>query len=645
MKADLQNFEITAHNIGGLTSICLSIKEGLNVIEAPNASGKTSLLRAFLLSVVSVGKSRDYSHILHSGSNYGFVEIKDAKGRTFKKEISRIPKGVQITGDRILDEKLEPLVRRFAIGGNNNEVLVAVRAGQNMKQILLEYTNIDLLRAELNQLEEQKRKLLTEKEDLERKLTGTSQLQNAFEAKNAEIEALKARHLEIKEKQKELQAKDNISKEYEHTTQLIGETMGLISRLEASISSIKPRISLLERESENYSQKIDAAKMEKQGSYGLISSSIAALNEKKNQSRSQIDTLYHFIDEIEKQLNSSSGFIMDSEETSGSIIERAFLEETITCPLCGQTSLKSAMDKHRTQLINLRKEQLKNIHQIELKISELKEEEEKLKRIDNDIREYKQGISSTHLELASLKTRLAQTTTQLEAAEEKKERLESLVLELESKMETRFSEVTKQFSSVNQAIGRLETEISSIEKKLQTNLKFREELDKISKELESAEERIITLRQEIRSQEENIRKNFNMILKEVYAQLRFKNVDSIILDPDFELKVSRTSGDGKGYFDRESIKTLSTSELEVVGLVLMLSGYITYRVMEFYPVIILDELTFLDFQRLNSLIEYISKNIKSVILTTLSGEKIANEVQRYRLKAQPQESVLRGRTS
>ncbi|HII00341.1 TPA: hypothetical protein HA351_01370 [Methanosarcinaceae archaeon] len=642
MKADLQNFEITAHNIGGLTGIHLNIKEGLNVIEAPNASGKTSLLRAFLLSVVPVGKSGDYSYILHSGSNYGFVEVKDAKGRTFKREISRIPKGVQIRGDRLLDEKLEPLVRRFAIGGNNNEVLVAVRSGQNMKQILLEYTNIDLLRAELNKLEEQKRKLLTDKEALERKLTDTSQVQSTLEAKSAELEALNARYLEIRGKQKELQAKDSISREYEHTTQLIGETMGLISRLESSISSIKPRLSMLELDSENYSRKLDAAEMEKQGSPDSISSSIAALSEEKNQCRSQIDTLNHFIDEIEKQLKFPSRLLMDSEETSGSIIERTFFDETIMCPFCGQASQKSALDKHRTQLINLRKKQLKNIHQIELKISGLKEKEEELKKLDKDIREYKQCISSTHLELASLKTRLAQTTTQLKAAEGKKGRLESLGLELESKIETMSSEVTKQFSSVNQAIGRLEIEISNIEKKLRTKLKFREELEKTSKELESAEEQITSLRQEIRSQEENIRENFNMILGEVYAQLKFKNVDAITLDPDFELKVSRTSREGAGYFDRESIKTLSTSELEVVGLVVMLSGYITYKVMEFYPAIILDELTFLDFQRLNSLIEYISKKIKSVILTTLSGEKIADEVQRYRLKAQPQEDIIRG---
>ncbi|WP_440955491.1 archaea-specific SMC-related protein [Methanosarcina sp. Mfa9] len=631
MKARLQDFEINAQNVGGLTDLKLNIKEGLNVIEAPNAAGKTSLLRALLLLVTPTGKSEEYSHILHSGSPYGSVEVKDSAGNVFKRNIFRTPKGTKIEGDRLVDENLEPLVRRFAIGGYDNEILMAVRSGQNMKQLLMEYTNTDQLRAELNILEDRKKKLQKESEILDKKITDDHILQNDFKALNRELETLRARHDRIKEKQRELQGKDSTGKEYENAAQLLGETKGLISRLKSSISGLENQISMLELESGKHSENIDRAKREKKGNLDSIWKEIAAHNEEKNEFHSQVDTLNHFIDELEKQLKSSVRLCLDPEKQCGSILEKAFFDETILCPLCGQASQKSALEKHKKQLIKLRSEQLKNINRVDARISELKEAGEELKKLENDIRDYKKRMSLIHMELASLKTRHTQSQTQLKAAEEKKEQLEKLARELENQFETKSTEITGQFSEVNQAIGRLETEIKNVGKKLNANSLLQVEKANKQEELEAVEGKIISRRREIRNLEENIRANFNKILQQVYALLRFKNVDAIILDPNFELKISRTSREGAGYFDRESLKTLSTSELEVVGLVVMLSGYITYKVMEYYPVIVLDELTFLDHQRLNYLIEYISKHIKTVVLTTLSSEKIGNEVQRYRL--------------
>ena len=73
------------------------------------------------------------------------------------------------------------------------------------------------------------------------------------------------------------------------------------------------------------------------------------------------------------------------------------------------------------------------------------------------------------------------------------------------------------------------------------------------------------------------------------------------------------------------------SSIEVVGIIVMLSGYIVYGLNKFFPIMILDELTFMDKIRLDKLIEYISEIVETVILTTLSPEKISGEINRYKL--------------
>ena len=154
-KKRFDDFSIITQNIGGLADSTINLKTGLNVVEAPNASGKTSLLRAFLLSVIPVNSS-GYGYILNTGTKKGFVQIEDSNGKIIKRELTRMPRGVTIKGDNLIDESLQPLAQRFAIGGPDNKLLNAVRSGQNLKELLLEHTNVDALNNKLRDLEAHK---------------------------------------------------------------------------------------------------------------------------------------------------------------------------------------------------------------------------------------------------------------------------------------------------------------------------------------------------------------------------------------------------------------------------------------------------------------------------------------------------------
>ena len=226
---------------------------------------------------------------------------------------------------------------------------------------------------------------------------------------------------------------------------------------------------------------------------------------------------------------------------------------------------------------------------------------------------------------------MKQYQTQLIDANKNKKHQESTVNQLEKNIETKSAETTKQLTAASQKIGMIESEIKHFNSLLKSNEQYDKTLNDTKSNLKIVENDIVSLRKEIRDNEENIRKTFNESIEKITSSLQFKNIDVITMDSNFDLKITRTSENGAGYFDKESIKTLSKSELEVVGIIVMLSGYITYGLNKFFPIMVLDELTFMDKTRLDKLIKHLSEIVGTVILTTLSHEKITGEINRYKL--------------
>ncbi len=71
-----------------------------------------------------------------------------------------------------------------------------------------------------------------------------------------------------------------------------------------------------------------------------------------------------------------------------------------------------------------------------------------------------------------------------------------------------------------------------------------------------------------------------------------------------------------------SVKSLSKTEREVAGLILLLSGYRAFKVAEKYPLFVIDEISFMDPQRLKEFIDHIKETAQTIILTTIPGREI-----------------------
>ena len=115
---------------------------------------------------------------------------------------------------------------------------------------------------------------------------------------------------------------------------------------------------------------------------------------------------------------------------------------------------------------------------------------------------------------------------------------------------------------------------------------------------------------------------FNDHIKEVYELLEFdEDFEQIYLDDQFDLKIIRRFA---GQRKLDTINTLSRSEKETVGLVLMLAGREAY-IPEF-PFFIADETSFFDPTRFKRIVNYVSEQVPYTVITRLAPRDEQEEV-------------------
>jgi chromosome segregation ATPase len=264
---DFENTKVVVENIGGLHHIETEILPGLNVIEQPNASGKTSFLRAFSLLLTPSGNYKDLEYILRSMSAEGFISITDHNGNLIKKTISRNKNTITVAGDDLVSPEISTLVKRFAIGGHDNEILLAIRAGQNLKSLIgtdnniieqlkneikRKESNLTALTEDLNKdanaphqkiLSEKKRDaLLKELSQLEEKYTALKKQHDSIAMTGVESETDSKEKL--KSKSAELQ---QIVSKINDSNKMIKNKTALIEKLSKEIQSLRNSIEQIEK--------------------------------------------------------------------------------------------------------------------------------------------------------------------------------------------------------------------------------------------------------------------------------------------------------------------------------------------------------------------------------------------------------------
>ncbi len=618
---EMNQINIEAENLGGLAGKTkIKIEPGINIIEAPNAAGKTSIVGAFTLSVLSPKEASQHAHILHSEEARGSVKL-SFDDQKIERTIQRKDKGkdVEIVGGSVASGDELGLIRRYAVADEHNPVLVKVRAGDNLKEVLTEYSGVEELRSE-------QKKLIGEKDELQEKLKQGNEKLKKIDFLKKDLKNKEKRLDELESEKKKIREREKKPSEGEGEAKLV-ELEGEIARTETDLKSIAESIKTAESLIKSRNERLKAIE---QRAAGGIEDTIKEIEGKEDEIKGlekeklELDRKYSLksseLAHLRFIVSSAPAYAVPSEDKLAALISDE--EQLIVCPICdhktkyGQIKAKQQKTDEEVKEISKQKSDLEQkINKFNRKISELnakKTEKDSLEteksRILHELASHEKMHSKKKEDIKALEARLTELTASRDKMLKKRKEVASDVEKEKIKLE-------KEMAVVSSGIDRMKNELKLLES-------ASADLNKIEKKNENIDQRIKELTSEIEERENGIVRIFNTEIKQIYEKMGFKKVDELKLDKKFDLNVVRKSKAGAGYADMHSVKSLSKTEREVAGLILLLSGYRAFKVADKYPLFIVDEISFMDPERLKEFINHIKETAQAIILTTIPGREI-----------------------
>jgi DNA repair exonuclease SbcCD ATPase subunit len=612
-----QTMQIEAENLGGLRGKTkLELKPGVNIIEAPNAAGKTSMVGAFALSVLPSKEAAQHAHILHSTETEGSVRLVFGETkieRVIKRGKKKEP---EISGSSIAPEDMLGLIRRFAIADENNPVIADVRDGKNLRDVLTEYSGVDLLKV-------QHKKLIEKESALQGEMKRCQEKVNRIDILNKNLKEQKRRLEELELEKKELYERHPEKGE----TKLI-ELEGEIARTEANLKNFAESIKAAESAIKSREERLGAIDQHISGGMEEILKQIEAKElEKKGleENKKEIGEIEHLrsnelaqIRFIDENIQAYATAHEEPKDKLKALISDE--EQTIICPVCDHSIKYEYIKAKLKKTSEEYKRVLNQVNERNEKISKLSREISSLKARKDEAESMRTERKRTLSDLQAWKKQLSQKIDNMKA-------LENRLKELKAQKENVSGEKTKEVSEFEERKIEFEREIAitinsveNLKKDLNALEPAAAEINEIEKKLTSAKNKIKSLAEEIEEREKGIIKIFNSEIKNIYAKMGFEKVNELRLDDNFNLIVIRLSRAGAGYAD--TVKSLSKTEKEVAGLILLLSGYRAFKIGEKYPFFVIDEISFMDKQRLEIFINHVKEAARSIIIMAIPGREV-----------------------
>lgn len=590
--------ELSLHiqNVGGIEEIRAEFDDGVTLVAGPNASNKTSLLKALAFALGSDDVP------IRSGATRAEVTL-SYDGRSITRTAERTDTGTAISGEPWIMADDSDALASFAALLEFNPLRSAIRNGRSFEQSLKEPLDLETLKAERSSKMADKRRLqeeLAELEDLDSDLERTRE---DLSAKRDRIAELEDELQTLREERSEsVETDDELEKLREERAELAGER----DTQRRQVENTEDAIDRLERRRDEIATRIEDAEA-RIGDYDVESMQ----SEKENLER-QVAEREDRLDVLQSVLTANRE--MHNSDFTGVVgRERSLAGDTFTCWACGQPAQAEDFEDTLDELVDLVEQdqsELENyrprIQEIESRLAEARDVESTLR----DLRAQRQDVESTISEReASLETqreRLRDVESRLRDLSEQIEGYEREQADVESDAARRIEDVRVKIQTARNDVERLKDRREELERRLAERDELEEEIDELRSE-------ITALTDQIENTEREIRTSFNETMDDLVSLLEFERVQRIWLDGDFELVIAR---EADGSVQHESVDHLAESERELIGLVLGLAGYLTYDLQDQAPILALDSLGAFDAARAQRLIEYVG-DVADVVLAAV----------------------------
>jgi DNA repair exonuclease SbcCD ATPase subunit len=602
----MSELKITIQNIGAFDiQKTFTLKKGINIIKAPNALGKTSLIKALELAVLPEEELQDKGHYMHLFATDPLATATVSilsEDKTWGRKFRRSNGSLLAVGEPFYENGGKAFMVCFAVP--ENELINLMIRGGSIKSYIEDISDSHYYDLAVKFLKDEKERSLQKLQYYRDRLFLLDELKGRMESEQKGLEELRTKLDSLPPIDHEMLVRQKkITTEYEEKYRSLSEIKRRLGELRGQFEEINHTITDLEKRIT--SQDALIKEIEKQ--HPIIDAEIKETEAKINSMESQLNKLITEQGYVEDQLNIAREVVVKRQQYKDQI-----------CHACGRP-----LDPEHLA---------KRIDYLTSRYTELGVEIKKLQGSIETLKASKRALEERKQRLMSYKDILREYKSQLQEQERKKEQTEQKIFKLEKEKENLEQELKKLEQTIDKQIKELLDLRTTLEVDIETRrsrikaLQARiEELTEEIKPAEKLEKRVLFLEKALDYMEKRAKEvatavinRFNERVNEIFDILRFKDFHKIEIDDvNFKVHVYRSRN---GQIIKFPLEALSTSERITLAVAMLIAGKQEY--FPDFPFFVLDELvTSYDPTRFQKLIQYLGNVTDYVIVTSLAPEE------------------------
>lgn len=633
---------LDVERIGGIDRREIQFQPGMTLLAGENATNRTSTLQAI---AAACGSDRA---TLKAGAEEGRVSL-TIGSETYSRTLSRTGDGIRFGGDPYLEDATAATLFAFLLG--DNEARRAVMTDGDLREIVMDPVDVDAIEQEIRDLQAE---LDAVEDQLDRRdRLRTSRLPNLRTERGRLQSEVGTATEELERKRRQLEKADrNVDEsrlereEVESTLSALQNAQNELQDVEADLEAERESLERTRDRLDDLQSRLDDIELPDADREELQRNQRNLWDEKERIDRQieQLQTLIGFNEELlsgETTVLDAVESAVGTEEGDGDRVERITEQlaggdtEALVCWTCGQQAnrqqIEETLDTLRTYQQSLYGERDsigERIEAVEEKLDRLEDRRAERERLVTERDETAREIDRTEQTITALQTRRDELEDRVDELEVELDELETDDTEYEAVIDLH-KEVNRhevRIESLEDELAEVESEIETVEAELDDLADLEEQEAQIQSEIEDRRTRIGRLERETID-------GFNDHMDALLDQLAFENIERVWLEQTqrteregqrkversvFELHVVRSYEDGTVFED--SVRNLSESERNVVGLVFALAGYLAHEVHEQVPFMLLDSLEMIDGTRKARLLEYFATYPTYLVAVVLADE-------------------------
>ena len=560
---------------------------GVNILVASNAQGKSSVIKALKSLLV---QHYDDS-LINQYEQLCKIRLITDDGRTFEKMLERENgKAVVKASNMFPDGDIIELTAFIDLDSSCKRDILLDLKGEALISLIQKVTRLEHYEREIRELrfklEEAERRL----KDISYELAGLEYALYELKRCEKELKDTEDRLSKVNSELEEIR-KAMPLEAYQEVAQLdqaLEKALTTLREKEARIERLRSRFNQLESEIKRVSKRMADIKSE------LEKTPLEIL---KNE-LAEKETSY---EKIKRKLEAVNLHIQ--------LLEIALrMLPMDKCPLCereiNSQLLETIVSDTIKKLHTERDIALSQRRECEHAIREIKERIALIDRLSKEHEEREIELSKLREEYARIKKELQKAAEDFDKAREAYMRLKDKLPKVRSLLVDK-TLYERKIEELREKISRLAPEAHRYKK--------------LTKEQEELEHEIALMKREIQLKEDALKNRqrkflsmFNSEVNAILRRMRLSNIEKVSLNADGTLVILRPG-------NKEAVPAqLSRSEKVTIGIVLLLSLYLTF-VKEKFPLFVLDEIDqFYDAERLRVLTTYLSSYVPYLLITVLS---------------------------